>query len=260
LSPAAAGGGGDGPVSWQAIAANAVSATCSGQNGTCNNNVNVGSSVNVGSVRWMSKKSKRKDSDDVSNQQHEEWVKFQQSISVSGFETGQIKTLTRSGLSGRKDRGGKQLRRRREKELALQDAVAERDKEMGTGAGSQFPALRYSDEETERLLAEAYANIPERAGKRGTRSLKRQRNRWFKVRKIHRKKKEERIREHGRRMEKRSAIVGEVMRIKEDANEIRTAERDYQEEVLRAWAAQAVLDEGDDGVMRQVVAKSGDGK
>lgn len=34
--------------------------------------------------------------------------------------------------------------------------------------GGEFPALRYSDEETERLLTEAYAAIPPRAGKRGT--------------------------------------------------------------------------------------------
>merc|ERR1719183_1143031 len=114
-------------------------------------------------MRGMSKKSKRAGGDDLSNQQHEEWVKFQQSISVDGFETGQIKTLTKSGMSGRKDRGGKVLRRRRERDMAkkAEQEAAAGGAAGGGGPGSQFPALRYSDEETERLLAEAYANRPE---------------------------------------------------------------------------------------------------
>ena len=66
------------------------------------------------------------------------------------------------------------------------------------------PALH---EETERLLAEAYANHPERTGKRETRHLKRERQRWFRARLNARKKKEERIAELSRRMEKRSRIV-----------------------------------------------------
>ena len=192
-----------------------------------------------------------------SNQQHEEWVKFQQSISVDGFETGQIKTLTKSGMSGRKDRGGKVLRRRREREMAkkAEEEAAAGGAAGGGGPGSQFPALRYSDEETERLLAEAYANLPERAGKRGTRHLKRERQRWFRARLNARKKKEERIAEHSRRMEKRSRVVKEVLAVKDEAEDVRDAERQYQEEVMRAWATKAVLTTSDNGMVRQVVGR-----
>jgi len=164
-------------------------------------------------------------------------------------------------MSGRKDRGGKVLRRRREREMAKkaeQEAAAGGAGDGGGGPGSQFPALRYSDEETERLLAEAYANLPERAGKRGTKHLKREKQRWFRARLNARKKKEERMAEHTWRMAKRSRIVREVMAVKEDAEDIRDAEREYQEEVMRAWAAKAVLTTGTDGTVRQVVGRAMD--
>ena len=45
-------------------------------------------------------------------------MKFQQSISVDGFETGQTTSVTTAALLGRKDRGGKSLRRRKQRELA----------------------------------------------------------------------------------------------------------------------------------------------
>mmetsp|Transcript_16884 Transcript_16884/g.23839 ORF Transcript_16884/g.23839 Transcript_16884/m.23839 type:complete len:149 (+) Transcript_16884:150-596(+) len=51
------------------------------------------------------------------NTQHEEWVKFQQSIAVDGFNTGQT-TQVNTNLTKR--RGGKQLRKRNEKEMELQ--------------------------------------------------------------------------------------------------------------------------------------------
>ena len=162
-------------------------------------------------------------------------------------------------MSGRKDRGGKVLRRRRERDMAKkaeQEAAAGGAAGGGGGPGSQFPALRYSDEETERLLAEAYANLPERAGKRGTMHLKREKQRWFRARLNARKKKEERMAEHTRRMAKRSRIVREVMAVKEGAEDIQNAEREYQEEVMRAWAAKAVLTTGADGTVRQVVGRA----
>ena len=53
--------------------------------------------------------------------------------------------------------------------------------------------------------------------------------------------------EHTRRMAKRSRIVREVMAVKEGAEDIQNAEREYQEEVMRAWAAKAVLTTGADG-------------
>ena len=161
-------------------------------------------------------------------------------------------------MSGRKDRGGKVLRRRREREMAkkAEEEAAAGGAAGGGGPGSQFPALRYSDEETERLLAEAYANLPERAGKRGTKHLKREKQRWFRARLNARKKKEERMAEHSRRMEKRSRIVKEVMAVKEGAAIVRDAEREYQEEVMKAWAAKAVLTTGADGTVKQVVGRA----
>eukprot|EP01083_Nonionella_stella_P262795 893263_1 len=64
-----------------------------------------------------------------------------------------------SAAPKKKKRGGKALRKRE----ALKSATAEDGGNRLLDAGSgQFPPLRFSDEETERLLAEAYAGIPER--------------------------------------------------------------------------------------------------
>lgn len=105
--------------------------------------------------------------------------------------------------------------------------------EAGPG---QFPPLRYSDEETERLLKEAYENIPVRTGKRGTRSFKRQKVRFIKIRKARSIKKMEKVRHHFDRMEKRSAKVKGIQKMKEIAVENREEDRLYQESVLKKWA------------------------
>lgn len=170
--------------------------------------------------------------------QHLEWVKFQQSIAVDGFETGQTTQATVTALTGRKDRGGKQLRKRKEKEMAEQ---LKQDRLTESLGGGLFPPLRYSEEDTERLLAEAYAAIPERAGKRGTRNKKRQHLRWHRVRKIHAKQKKYKERAHYRRMEKRSRIVKEVLAVKESAAEIRAKEGAYQDAVFRKWTQQMMF-------------------
>jgi len=98
--------------------------------------------------------------------------------------------------------------------------------------GGEFPALRYSDEETERLLAEAYAAIPPRAGKRGTLHIKREQHRWRIKREYDQKKKLERIAAHERKMAKRSRIAKEIMKTKEEAPEIVSKEKEYQDLVL----------------------------
>ena len=102
--------------------------------------------------------------------------------------------------------------------------------------GGEFPALRYSDEETERLLAEAYAAIPPRAGKRGTNHLKREKRRWQIKREYDAKKKAERIGAHTRRMAKRSRIIREIKQVKEEAPRVREEDSNYQEYVLQRWA------------------------
>merc|ERR1719343_1381529 len=78
--------------------------------------------------------------------QHQEWVKFQQSITVDGFQTGQTTTATVL----KKSRGGKQARRKREKELArLGAAMDDSSTEKISAVAQKFPAIRYSPEETE---------------------------------------------------------------------------------------------------------------
>lgn len=162
--------------------------------------------------------------------QHEAWVEFQKSISVEGFQTGQTTKakVIQKGESGQKLRDLK----RREK---LEMRMASKRPEISDVRGGHFPSHRYSDEETERLLATAYASIPERAGKRGTRNLKRQKRRWFLVRKIHAKEKYHITEAHIRKMEARSNRMQEIKAIKSEAPDVRANDREYQKEVLRRW-------------------------
>lgn len=159
--------------------------------------------------------------------QHQEWAKFQQSISVDGFQTGQ--TTTAAIL--KKGRGGKQARRRKEKEMAR---LQQDDLTINTD--EKFPAIRYSQEETERLLEQAYGALPERAGKRGTRNLQRQENRWQLVREIRAKYKAQMQQAHERRMEKRHWKRQQVLAAKEQAPISRAQDLEYQAQVLQRWA------------------------
>jgi len=167
------------------------------------------------------------------SQQHETWVEFQKSISITGFETGQTtKVTTRT-----KKRGGTVERKRRLREEEL-DAALSRGKafDITTLKGGEFPPLRYSDEETARLLEEAYANLPPRAGKRGTRYLKREKRRWWIKRMYDVKKKHERMAEHERRMAKRHNISKWIYEIQQGAEEVKEKDRAYQLGVLERWA------------------------
>ncbi|CAJ1949133.1 unnamed protein product [Cylindrotheca closterium] len=160
--------------------------------------------------------------------QQQEWVKFQQSISVDGFQTGQVTTATVL----KKGRGGKQARRRKEMELAkLQES-----QDVTVNTDEKFPAIRYSQEETERLLEQAYAAVPERAGKRGTRNLQKQENRWQLVREIRSKYKAQIAAAHERRMEKRHWKRQQVIAAKEEAPSLRSQDVEYQAQVLQRWA------------------------
>jgi len=163
--------------------------------------------------------------------QHDAWVQFQRSIVVSGFNTGQT---VREKKLGKKNRGGKMDRKRKEREAELEAAM--RGEDITQLKGGEFPALRYSDEETERLLAEAYAAIPPRAGKRGTLNLKRQHRRWFIKRQYDYKKKRERIATHERRMAKRKTINEAITKIRREAMDVRGGDKDYQNDVLQRWA------------------------
>ena len=159
--------------------------------------------------------------------QHQEWAKFQQSISVDGFQTGQVTTA--SVL--KKGRGGKQARRRKELELGRTQ-----QQDVSINTDEKFPAIRYSQEETERLLQQAYGALPERAGKRGTRNLQRQENRWQLVRDIRAKYKAQIQAAHERRMEKRHWKRQQVIAAKEQAPTSRAQDLEYQAQVLQRWA------------------------
>lgn len=160
--------------------------------------------------------------------QHIEWVNFQKSIAVDGFETGQTTQIR----SGKKSRGRKSSDSSRLSAAELK--IAERQRLTDVGGG-QYPPMRYSDEETEQLLNEAYAALPERAGKRGTRNIKRQKIRWSLVRKIRKKYKSHIVNNHFRMMEKRSQKIEKVKAVLLEAPTKKERDRQYQAEVLRYW-------------------------
>jgi len=222
--------------------------------------------------------------------QHSEWVKFQQSITVSGFQTGQTTTATVL----KKSRGGKQARRKREQELALaarfevagatgatageDDAAtdwggeklshvaARRKRELAlaltasfgphgiegpggkiSAVATKFPALRYSIEETAALLKEAYATLPKREGKRGSRAKKRQKNRWKQVRRNHSDYKAQLIAAHHRRMEHRQYKRNRTKEMKEEiAPPARQQDLEYQKMVLTRYLNMGLLEKNTD--------------
>jgi len=164
-----------------------------------------------------------------------EWVKFQQKIQVRGFDTGQQTTLSNQtpGQMGKKRRGGKTLRKRIEKQQKEQNIVTTENVQLG---GGHFPALRFSKEETARLLQEAYEGIPSRDGKRGSRNLKRQRLKARNTRKYNTIKKKEIMAVHSKKMEKRSQKVKDIRTVYEDAPSVREQDQLYQQEILERWS------------------------
>ncbi|CAB9508609.1 expressed unknown protein [Seminavis robusta] len=170
------------------------------------------------------------ETEEVAAPQHEAWVDFQKSISVKGFQTGQI---TKARVRKKGEIGLKLKDHKRREKLEMR--MAAKRPELADVRGGEFPTKRYSDEETERLLELAYAAIPPRAGKRGTRNLRRQSRRWFLVRKIHRKYKQQKIAAHFRLMEERSKRMQEIKAVKAEAPDTRARDRAYQRQVLQRW-------------------------
>lgn len=167
--------------------------------------------------------------------QHQEWVKFQQAISVSGFQTGQVTTASVLKTS---TRGGKQARKKREKELARLGAYE--NNQIGGGeklsaVAVKFPAIRYSPAETDDLLKLAYETLPVRTGKRGTRNLRRQKNRWKTVRKIRSDYKAQLLAAHHRRMEYRKYKRERTKDAMYAAVDQRTQDTEYQGQILKRW-------------------------
>ncbi len=161
--------------------------------------------------------------------QHQEWVKFQQSIRVDGFQTGQLTTAT----TLKKNRGGKQARNRKTRELAL---LQQGDPKFADST-DKFPAIRYSPEETQELLKLAFDTLPTRTGKRGTRNLKRQSRRWKLVRDIRAKYKRQIIAAHERRMVHRKWTRQKTKEAKQAAPQLCDKDAQYRAQVLRRWAA-----------------------
>ena len=152
-----------------------------------------------------------------------------------------------------KKRGGKKTQRKKEvaQSLSSQERLLD-----GAGPG-QFPPLRYSDDETERLLQIAYENIPERGGKRGTRRKKRMKNKFHQIRKARSIKKAEKIAHHFDKMDKRSLQVEGIRKMKELAKEVRVDDQEYQMSILRKWAEINGLEIG--GKKSEIV-EGGDGE
>jgi len=164
----------------------------------------------------------------------EEWAKFEESITFIPS----MKDKIESGRNDRKrsSRGGKHVRKRKQKALLREQLNSSTDSsEMDVGGG-RFPSLRFSDEETKRLLEEAYANLPPRDGKRGTKNLKRQRNRFESIYKQDAKRKAEKIAAHERTMKKRSQLAKDVTAVLQSAEKIRATEKDYQLNVMQKFA------------------------
>ena len=133
--------------------------------------------------------------------------------------------------------------------------MASKRPEIKDTRGGEYPTERYSEEETERLLAMAYAAIPPRAGRRGTRNLQRQKRRQFQIQKGRDKAKQQRIQAHFRKMEKRS-LEHKKMRAfyLTEAPAQRAKDRKYQLKVLQRWVKN--LEENDDDIMKQEIIQA----
>jgi len=212
--------------------------------------------VQTTSIRFITKKKKlakkrlkgpmpsKINLEDTASEQHKEWVKFQQAIAVDGFETGQTKALQNIKKRGGGGGGGSSNKRKTKRDKML-DKIIERNAEAEL-KGGEFPALRYSEEETERLLRQAYAAIPARAGRRGTKNLKRRKRQYALVREIHRKKKAHLAAFQLRRMAARSAKKKDVNSIIREAKSVRLRDREYQLSVIKRWAETMTRDRGEE--------------
>jgi hypothetical protein len=193
--------------------------------------------MNNNTIRQFSSSEDKNDAD-------AEWRKFQKTLIYDADATKD------SNQTKGKKRGGKVSRKKKEKEMKLLDKQEGRMFDVGTG---QFPPLRYSDEETQRLLDEAYSMIPPRGGSKKTRQLKRQKNRFKTIRRMRYIKKQEKIAHHFDRMAKRSLRTKLCQEVISGAVDVRERDSDYQKEVLRKWASMQGIgqDSSDSGDEKQ---------
>lgn len=102
-------------------------------------------------------------------------------------------------------------------------------------SATKFPAIRYSPEETQELLRQAYEALPERMGKRGHRNLRRQARRWKLVRDIRSQYKAHLFAAHERRMEKRHEKRQRVLQAQHNAVVQRQQDAVYQSGILKNY-------------------------
>lgn len=174
-----------------------------------------------------------------------EWNKFQETLRFDTIDENNLPTNT-------KKRGGKAMRKKKDREMELLKKQEGRMTDVGTG---QFPPLRYSDEETEKLLAEAYAALPEKGISKKRRHKQRMANRFKAIRKARHLKKQEKIAHHFATMAKRNIISNQVRRVVNESVEVRNQDLEYQRRVLKKWAViqtLAVEEEGEDDVKQEI--------
>ena len=164
--------------------------------------------------------------------QHQAWVKFQQSIAVEGFETGQ--TVVARDTSMARRRGGRNNGKKSIAVRQVEEALKEKQRITDVGGG-HFPPTRYSDEETQRLLEEAYQHIPPRAGPRRSRHRKRQKLRWHRVRLIRKDYKNHMKAFQIRKMQKRSQKIEQVKSVLNIAPDVQKSDKEYQLRVYQQW-------------------------
>lgn len=196
-----------------------TSASILTHNTITNNNIKSNTQLSSTIIRTLS--TKNNNSNDSTDKAWNEW---QESL----INTTSNDPSIRSNL---KKRGGKTLRKKQE--ASKQSSLSDQSRLLDGAGPGQFPPLRYSDDETANLLEEAYSNIPERTGKRGTRAFKRQKVRFIGIRKARSIKKQEKIEHHFDRMEKRSLKMTSIRKMKELAVDVRQEDQNYQKELLR---------------------------
>ena len=168
---------------------------------------------------------------------HRAWVEFQKSISVEGFETGQMTEVVAGHTRNRHRRAMKVAQKK------IQARILKRKEEQSSVKSGEYQPLAYSPEETARLLLQAKRAVPMRDGSRRTRQLKRHRRRSFLVRQIRRKYKKNLVRYHHRNMRERSERARRVREILQAAPKIREANRDYQLALFKRWTVRTRNDD-----------------
>lgn len=163
--------------------------------------------------------------------QHKQWVEFQKSIAVQGFETGQMTQILQGHTLTRLQRAQKRAQKRLERRV-----LDEKERRLQIQTG-EYPSLRLSDDETQRLLEQAKAAIPVRTGKRGTKRIFRNFQRWWRVRKCRKKYRRQIAAANVRKDLARQRNWKIVKAMIQFTPHCQAADRSYQWEAFQRWVA-----------------------